>query len=67
MKVSQHKEYVCTCLTWTRLKLLQMYMYQLALSESNEPVKFYNTMKHFIEYSMSCSNIKVKTELFKEF
>ena len=49
-----------------------MYMYQfkslqLALSESTEPVKFYNKGKHFIEYSMSCKNIKVKTEIFKEF
>ena len=52
--------------------MLQIYMYhfkslQLALSESTKPVKLYNIRKHFIEYSMSCSNIKVKTELFKEF
>ena len=39
---------------------------QLAFSKSTEPVKFYNIRKHFIEYSMSCSNIKVETELFKE-
>ena len=52
--------------------MLQMYMYQfkslqLALSENTKPVKFYDIKKHFIEYSMSCSNIKVKPELFKEF
>ena len=53
-------------------KMLQMYMYQfeslqLALSESIKLVKFYHIRKHIIEYSMSCSNIKVKIELFKEF
>ena len=40
---------------------------QLALSESIKLVKFYHIRKHFIAYSMSCRNIKVKTELFKEF
>ena len=49
-----------------------MHMYQfkslqLALLESTKPVEFYHIRKHFIEYSMSCSNIKVKTKLFKEF
>ena len=53
-------------------KMLQMYMYQfkslqLVLSESIKLLKFYHIRKHFIEYSMSCSNIKVKTELFIEF
>ena len=53
-------------------KMLQMYMYQLkslqlALSESIKQVKFCHIRKHFIAYSMSCSNIKVKTELFKQF
>ena len=53
-------------------KMLQMYMYQfkslqLALSESIKLVKFYHIRKHFIAYSMSRSNIKVKTELLKEF
>ena len=47
--------------------MYQLKSLQLALSESTEPVKFYNKKKHFIEDSMRCRNIKVKTELFKEF